>query len=102
MLRVDVNLDVTPDNQDDEIYAIIVHGIVPELMPQLAFRREKHFKTAGKKEVKCPYCRGLFKVVDVTDKLELICYPRKDKIQLHNSLPCGICHNRVGIIYASA
>jgi len=91
-------------SNQDEMYAIIVHGIVPEFMPHLAFRRDKHYKTAGKKEIKCPYCSGVFKVVEVTAKLELIRYSNKAKakIQWHKSMPCHKCHNMVGIIYKAA
>ena len=34
---------------DAEKYVYIVHGIVPEFMPCIACRREKHFKTENKK-----------------------------------------------------
>jgi len=89
---------------DKEICAIIVYGIVPELMPHRAFRRAKHFKTIEKKEIKCPYCGGLFVVVDKTEKLELMRYPQRKaaKIKWHQSLSCRICRNAVGIIYAAA
>jgi len=88
------------DNQD--IYAIVVYGLVPEFMPHLAFRRAKHYKTAGKKEIKCPYCKELLKLVEVTTKLELIRYPKKIKIPLHKSMTCSKCRNVVGIIYKAA
>ena len=102
MLRVDKSIEVPTKKQDEEICAIIVYGVVPEFMPQFAFRREKHYRKTDKKEIKCPYCGELFKVVDKTEKLELICYPRKEKIQWHKSMPCYCCHKEVGIIYASA
>jgi len=89
-------------NAAEELCAIIVYGIVPEFMPHLAFRRDKHYKKTGKKEIKCPYCNELFKIVEVTVKLELIRYPKKAKIPLHKSMYCGSCHNMVGIIYKVA
>jgi len=87
---------------EEELCAILVHGVVPELMPHCAFRREKHFKTAAKKEIKCPYCGKLLTVVDKMEKLELICYPRNAKINWHQAMQCRICHKVVGIIYAGA
>ena len=101
-LRVDPSMEVPPEAQDEEMCAILVYGNVPEFMPHCAFRRTKHYKKTDKKEIKCPYCGGLFKVVDKTEKLELIRYPKKTKIYWDTSLPCGICRNMVGIIYASA
>jgi len=103
-MRLEVNprLEVTPENEDEELCAILVYGNVPEFMPHFAFRRAKHYKTAEKKEIKCPYCGGLFKVVDKTEKLELICYPRKKKIKWHEAIPCGCCRREVGIIYMAA
>ena len=89
---------------DEDIYAIIVHGLVPEFMPHLAFRRDKHYKTAGKKEIKCPFCRETLTVVEVTAKLELIRYPKriKDKVSWHKSMPCDKCNNVIGIIYKAS
>jgi len=87
---------------EEEMCVIIVYGIVPEFMPHMAFRREKHYKTSNKKEIKCPYCGEVFKVVDVTVKLELIRYPKKAKIPLNKSVSCTKCHNMIGIIYKVA
>jgi len=84
------------------LYAIIVHGLVPEFMPHLAFRRDKHYKTANKKEIKCPYCGGLFKVVEVITKLELIRYPKNSRIPWHKFMPCDKCHKVIGVIYKAA
>jgi len=89
---------------ENEMCAIIVYGIVPELMPHRAFRRDKHYKTADTKIIKCPFCRDTFTVVEKTAKLELIRYPQKvkNKVKLHKSLPCEKCRNMVGIIYMAA
>jgi len=102
LLKTDPRLEVAPENEDGEICAIIVYGCVPEFMPHCAFRRAKHYNTAGKKEIKCPYCGKLFRIVDKDEKLELIRYPRKAKIQWHRAIPCQICRNEIGIIYVAA
>jgi len=88
--------------KEDELCAILVYGVVPEFMPRVAFRRAKHYKTAGMKTIKCPYCGGDFKTVEVTAKLELICYPRKKEIPWHEAIPCGVCRREVGVIYMAA
>ena len=92
------------ENHEEKLCVIIVYGLVPEFMPGVAFRRDKHYKTAKKKVIKCPYCGEVFKVVEVTAKLELIRYPKKDqkKVPWHKSMPCKICRNVVGVIYHAA
>jgi len=94
--------DDIPTIQDDELCAIIVHGIVPELMPHVACRRDKHYKASDTKAIKCPYCREVFTVVEASAKLELIRYSHKSKakVKWHQSKSCGKCRNTVGIIYA--
>jgi len=54
----------------DDLCAIIVYGIVPEFMPHIAFRREKHYKTAGKKVIKCP--QNLFTIYPEFDRQGII------------------------------
>ena len=89
---------------EDDIFAIIVHGIVPEFMPHRAFRRDKQAKHRKTKDIKCPYCHGLLKIVEATVKLELLRYSRKDKskVAVDKSMPCNKCHSIVGIIYLAA
>ena len=90
-------------NFEDELYAIIVYGIVPEFMPHRAFRRNKHYKKSDMKVIKCPYCCNKFTEVELSSKLELFRYPRKVKseIKLHKSMPCENCNGVVGVIYAA-
>ena len=89
---------------DDDLFAIIVYGIVPEFMPHRAFRRDKQNQRHKTKDIKCPYCSSLLKIVEATVKLELVRYSRKDqpKVTVDKSMPCGKCHCIVGIIYQAA
>jgi len=89
---------------DDELYTIIVYGVVPEFMPFMAFRRNKHYQSADKKIIKCPYCSGILSVVDKHAKLELMRYPKKAKASMptKKSMQCGRCHNMIGLLYAAA
>lgn len=54
-----------------ESYYFVVRGFAPELMCGVAFRREKHYMTRGKKILKCPYCGEEFETVDNDVKVEL-------------------------------
>jgi len=89
------------DVQEETVYIFTVQGYAPELMRGLAFRRDKHFKSAGKKILKCPYCGEDFEAVDSTVKVRLSCYTRKTKVICDRCIVCRICHNAVGIIFAA-
>ena len=100
----DRTVETEAQHNDEVLYAIIVHGMVPEFMPCVAFRREKHFKSAGKKIIKCPYCCGVLRVVDKNAKLELMRYPRNAKpaVPIKKSMQCGKCRNTIGILHVAA
>ncbi|MDR1619185.1 MAG: hypothetical protein LBS18_00755 [Clostridiales bacterium] len=83
-------------------YVLVVRGFAPELCRGAAFRRAKHFATRGKKILRCPYCGEVFETIDSTIKVELYRHTRGTSIACHTSIPCGICRNKIGIIYASA
>ena len=91
-------MDVEP--RADELCAILVYGIVPEFMPNVAFRRARRSYPVRQKAIKCPYCNEVFVTVEATAKLELLRYPKKSKLTLHKCMPCGVCRNEIGIIYA--
>lgn len=83
-------------------YFFAVYGFAAEFMNGVAFRRGKHYDTRNKKILKCPHCGKEFKSVDSTTKVELYRHSRKVSIKYHTSIPCGNCHNEIGIIYQSA
>ena len=84
------------------VYLFIVRGFTPEFKRGMAFRREKHFKTANRKILKCPYCGAEFETVDNSVHVRLCCFTRKSKINCDVGIACRTCHKVVGIIYASA
>jgi transposase-like protein len=91
--------EVHAETSEEIAYAFRVHGNVPEFMPRFAFRREKHFKTAGKKIIKCPYCQRTFITVDTKERIELYPHSRDARIVYDEAIACGTCHRLVGIIY---
>ncbi|MCL2083320.1 MAG: hypothetical protein FWH04_08835 [Oscillospiraceae bacterium] len=97
-----MELELDNLNPEEVSFVYLVYNCVPEFMPHMAFRREKHFKTIEKKTIKCPYCRKAFTTVDATDKVELYCHSRKTEGKYHASIACKTCRNQVGIVYASA
>jgi uncharacterized protein with PIN domain len=88
--------------KQDAAYVYLVHGVVPEFMPHFAFRREKHFGTAGRKIIKCPHCRNVFTTVDADERVELYQHSKKAEVSYHASMPCHTCRKIVGIVYAGA
>ena len=99
---VEVNQMFTP--REDDLFAIIVYDFIPEFMPHVAFRRDKQYQSKRTKDIKCPHCSGLLKIVESTAKIELLRYSKKAsaKVPWHKSMPCHRCHNMIGIIYHAA
>jgi hypothetical protein len=93
---------IKTETAEDFAYVFIVHGCVPEFQPHVSFRRVKHFQTANRKIIKCPYCRSTFTVIDADERVELYQLPKKSEVVCHDSMPCQTCRNTVGIVYASA
>jgi hypothetical protein len=87
--------------QDPEHY-YVVNGFAPELMTGVAFRLTKHYRTQGKKELKCPHCGKIFCSIDQNVTVELRCYSRESNVPLHNFSWCKNCHTKVGVIHKSA
>ncbi len=88
-------------NADPE-YCFVVEGFAPELLRGVAFRLAKHYRTRGKKDLKCPHCGSRFDSVPQEVKVELRCFSRKSGVTFHNISWCGNCRTKVGIIYKSA
>lgn len=84
---------------DTTWYVLLVRGAVPELMPSVLFRREKHFKTKNQKIIRCPYCGSPFTIVDTNTRVEIFCHSTKIEITWHEAIPCRKCRGIVGIIY---
>jgi len=78
-------------------FAYLVNDIVPEFMPCTAFRRAKHFKTAGRKIIKCPYCGSTFTTVDMSERVEIFCHSTNAQMIWHDAMPCKTCRKIVGI-----
>ena len=83
-------------------HILFIQGLAPELLRGVVFRRKKHFQTQDKKILKCPYCGKEFETVDSAVKVTLYSFPAKAKVTYHSSIPCRICRNKVGIVFASA
>lgn len=83
-------------------FIIIVHGSIPELLPNAAFRRSGKSELAGRKVIKCPYCAEALTDVDRKTKVELFRMPSRKGITCHTYKKCRVCKGEVGILIAQA
>lgn len=84
---------------DDLWYVYYVPRSIPELMPHMAYRREKHYQTKDRKIIRCPYCGNTLTTVDVREKVEIFCHSSKAKVSWQNAIPCKKCRKTIGIIH---
>lgn len=84
-------------------YFYVVHGIVPDLMACVAYRRVGKSKIQAqetRKVIKCPYCGGRLTDVGASAKVELYRHPAKGSVKCHGYVKCQCCKDEVGIILA--
>ena len=88
---------------DDFEYCIVIHGVIPEAMPHVAYRRAGRPELASRKAIKCPYCVNVLTYVDRHTKVQVL---RSPKNRTYTSKPgqlfkhCIVCKNEIGIIIA--
>lgn len=92
-----MNTDTTKNGE----YLYVIHGVIPEAMPLVAYRRVGGPELAGRKLIKCPYCGE--RLTDV-DRHTLVQIYRLPKGKLKNPIPgrffkmCGVCKSEVGVV----
>ena len=96
-------MDVTIKNNDEHYY--VTHGVTPELMSPIAYRRVGKPKLIAWKIIKCPICRGTLTQVDRNTKVKIYRLPKgKMKRKYISGLfikHCSKCKEAVGLIMAS-
>jgi len=85
-------------------YIYVINEIIPECMPNVAFRRVGG--TCREKEklkiIKCPHCGERLTDVKVSVKVELYRNPNRAKMQCHGYLKCANCKDVVGIMMSAS
>ena len=82
-------------------YLYVVDGVIPEAMPIVAYRRVGHPELAGRKLIKCPYCRELLTHVDRHTSVRIYSLSKdihKKQIPGLFIKRCDICKNEVGVM----
>jgi len=86
----------------DNEYLYVLNGVIPEVMPPLAYRRIGKAELAGRKLIKCPFCREYLTSIDRNARVRLYQKPgnghQKDIPGLFN-LKCPNCKNDIGIVF---
>ncbi|MDL2234685.1 hypothetical protein LJC07_00835 [Christensenellaceae bacterium OttesenSCG-928-L17] len=78
-------------------YFYIVHGVIPEVMAPVAYRRERHARQAGRKMLKCPHCEKRLTDIDEGVCVELYRHPVHVEVKCEFYLRCFYCKSEVGI-----
>lgn len=82
-------------------YLYVIHGVIPEVMPSVAYRRTGRPELAERKIIRCPYCGG--PLTDV-ERHTLVQIYRTPKRTPRKPIPgqffkvCGLCSREVGIV----
>jgi hypothetical protein len=97
LLTPQFSIDDIQDNPklQELTYFYVVHGIIPELMSSVAYRRVDKSVQFKRKEIKCPHCKSRLTYTDEGTNVEL--YGSVARIKCHIYFQCEICHNEVGI-----
>ena len=78
-------------------YFYVVHGTIPELMPNFAYRRDGKERQYERKTLKCPQCEKRLTDTSVNTRVELYKHPIRVKVDCQFYIKCFYCHCEVGI-----
>ena len=83
-------------------YLYVLNGVIPEVMPPLAYRRVGKQELAGRKLIKCPFCREYLTSIDRNAKVRLYKKaPNKRQQDIPGliALKCHYCKEDIGIVF---
>lgn len=84
------------DIADTIKYFYIIHGVIPELMPDIAYRGQSKAQHE-RKVLKCPHCDRRLTDMDTGTRVELYQHPVRVQVQCQFYIKCFHCGNEVGI-----
>jgi len=79
----------------------VIHGTIPELMPNVLFRRDGKEKQYERKTIKCPYCGKRLTDTSAETRVELYKHPVRVTVDCQFYMKCVYCHCEVGINIAA-
>ena len=75
----------------------IIHGTIPEITPNVAFRRVDKAEQYARKLLKCPYCERRLSDMDADTRVELYRHPVHVHVHCQFYMKCAYCNSEVGI-----
>ena len=95
-------MDTSTMQTEKDEYLCVVHGVIPEAMPPVAYRRVGRPELVGRKLIKCPNCRELLTHVERHTLVEMYRLPKgkKKKKEIPGSIikRCEFCKEEVRVI----
>ena len=95
-------MSATTKRAKDYEYLYVLNGVIPEVMPPLAYRRVGKAELADRKLIRCPHCTEYLTSIDRNAKVRLYqkaLNQRKRDIPGLLKLKCPSCKNEVGIVF---
>jgi hypothetical protein len=78
-------------------YFYVVHGVIPEIMPNVAYRRVGAEELHRRKILKCPFCSARLSDMDADTRVELYGHAKRVEIKCQFYIRCAYCHREVGV-----
>jgi len=87
--------------QDTMKYFYVIHGTIPELMPNVLFRRDGKEQQYERKTIKCPHCGKRLTDTSAETRVELYLHQSRVAVKCQFYMKCTYCHSEVGINIAA-
>ena len=78
-------------------YVYVIYGVIPELMPCVAYRCVGKQKVFRLKAIKCPYCGELLIEIARHTIVDLYRLPTRKPVKCHMVRQCEMCSGEVGM-----
>jgi hypothetical protein len=90
------DIQANPELQAME-YFYVIHGVIPEIMPPVAYRRIGAEEQHRRKLLKCPFCLTRLTDMDIDTSVELYAHSERVTRKCQFYMRCLNCHKEVGI-----
>jgi hypothetical protein len=78
-------------------YFYVIHGTIPEIMPEVAYRRAGAEDRHDRKILKCPFCAARISDMDAKTRVELYGHAKRVEVRCQFYIRCFKCRREVGI-----
>jgi uncharacterized protein with PIN domain len=89
-------IQINPDLQK-LVYWYVIHGTIPELTPNVAYRRAGAEEQYKRKILKCPFCASRLSDIDEKTNVELYGHVKHVQVKCQFYMRCFNCHKEIGI-----